>query len=35
VQANARVNPGPLAPQAINISYLQVAFTENTRLSSL
>ena len=28
------LNPGPLAPQARNISYLQAAFAENTRLSA-
>jgi hypothetical protein len=27
------LNPGPLAPQATNINYLQTTFTENTRLS--
>jgi hypothetical protein len=28
------LNPGPLAPQARNINYLQAPFTENARLSS-
>jgi hypothetical protein len=27
------LNPGPLAPQAININYLQGTFAENKRLS--
>jgi hypothetical protein len=28
------LNPGPLAPQATNINYLQARFTENKRVTA-